>query len=163
MVVHRHVIVIAALAAKGATVVGHVIGHYWAAHTATHAAAAQTLTGAASQGASVSPGAVAAIAAATVAGPLLTVAYLDKTTASKLTPDGPPSVTGKKFKFSVAGNLLKGEFTTITRPLTSEDVLLLASYDEAKQKIVGQRLIKANRVEPGMAQAYGYGRIVDLP
>lgn len=149
----------AALVGKGVLAAGHALGHAVAAHNATQVAGAKLATHAAV----THPVEAGLGIAAGLSLPILTVAYLDHKKAMELLPESPNVVTAKTVKVSIAGKLARGEFTTITGPFDARsDVIALGHYDTDRQEMVSQRLVKANRVEPRLANAYGQGNVVVL-
>jgi hypothetical protein len=145
----------AAALGKGVLVAGHALGHALAANSAPELAGVK-LAIAHPTGALIAGGVL-------VGGSILTVAYLDLSKAAELVPPSPNSVHVKTVKFSIAGKLANGEFTTITGPLEPRsDVIMLGRSDEATHEIVSQRFVKANRVEPRLANAYAKGQLVLL-
>jgi hypothetical protein len=160
MVVHKAAIAVAVVAAKGVIAAGHAVGHYWAAHTAVGAVDAK-LAGMVVHGVQAHPLAAGMIGAAAVGVPIMTVAYLDKEEAIKIATQNPQSVFARTVKFSVAGKLVNGEFSTITGPFNSRnDLVLLGSLDENKQEIVSRQLVRANRVESRLMNALSGGNVV---
>jgi hypothetical protein len=160
MVVHKAAFAVAAVAAKGVIAAGHAVGHYWAAHTAMGAADAK-VTGLVVHGVQAHPLAAGAIGAAAVGVPIMRIAYLDKEQAIKIATQSPQSAFARTVKFSVAGKLVNGEFSTITGPFNSrDDLVLLGSLDEAKQEIVSRQLVRADRVESRLVNALSGGNFV---
>jgi hypothetical protein len=151
-----HLIYGAAVAVgKGVLAAGHALGHALAANSAPEIAVAKGVTTHAT-GTLIAGGVLAG-------GSILAVAYLDHSKAVELVPPSPDSVQVKTVKFSIAGKLANGEFTTITGPLEPRrDVIMLGRVNEATQEIVSQRFVKADRVEPRLANAYAQGQLVLL-
>jgi hypothetical protein len=158
--IHKVIIGAAVLAGKGVLVAGHALGHYWATEKATELAGAK-LIGAAAHTAAAHPAESLAVGAIGLGVPIVAVAYLDQKKAIELIPENPNAVRATTVKISIAGKLANGEFTTITGPLdTHRDVIMLGRYDETGKELVSQRLVKADRVEPRLANAYGQGKVV---
>jgi hypothetical protein len=158
---HKGIFILGGLAVKGIVVAGHAIGHAWIAHNVAEAAAAKTALGAVTHSAMTHPLATAAIATAGIATPILTIAYFDMNTAAEILAQNPDAASAKAVKFSIAGRLVNGEFTTITGPLNCRnDLILLGSFDEAREKTLTHRLVKAQKVEPELANAYGRGNLI---
>lgn len=148
-----------ALAGKGVLAAGHALAHAMAANNAAEVAGAKL----AAHAAVTHPLEAGLGIAGALSLPILTVAYLDQKKAMELLPGNPNVVTAKTIKVSIAGKLARGEFTTIAGPFDARsDVIALGHYDTDHQKLVSQRLVKANRVEPRLAKAYGQGNLVVL-
>src|ERR1700759_1464627 len=129
MVIHKAAFAVAVLAAKGVVAAGHAVGHYWIAHSAVGAAEAK-LAGLAIHSVAAHPLAAGAIGAVAVSIPITTVAYLDIKQTMKLAAQNPNVTQAKTVKFSVAGKLINGEFSTITGPFNSrDDLVLVGSMD----------------------------------
>ena len=163
---HKVAIVVGAAAVKGVVVAGHMIGHALAANptTAGEVALGKAVAVPLAHAAAAHPVAAALAGTAVVGTPIVTIAYLDVAAAKKQLAAGAQGVTSQRtVKVSVAGNLINGEFSTITGPLRSgKDLVLLGNYDEDKQTMTKTVLLKPNRVESRIAAALAGGNVVVL-
>jgi hypothetical protein len=155
-VIHKGIYFAGVLIVKGVVFAGHAIGHALATQAAAEAATAKLLAAPIVKGIAAHPIMTAFIGAGILAGPITTIAYFDKAAAEKLLAEDPTAAFERTIKVSVAGNLINGEFTTITGPFNNDrDLILLGRYDEDKQEMAASHVIKANQVESRLGGLMG--------
>jgi len=159
--IHKVAFLAGAAAVKGLIAAGHLIGHALATNpdVALGKAMAMPLVHAAT-----AHPAAAALAGTALAGlPIVTIAYLDVAEANRqLAGAGQGGVTSSRnVKLSVAGNLVRGEFSSITGPFEQgNDLVLLGNYDEIKQKVTKAVLLKPNKVDERFSKALAGGNVL---
>ena len=121
---------IGALAAKGAVAVHHAL----AAHAMTTAAVGT--------------------------GSLATMAYLDHEQMRRWFAENEPGLKiDRTVKFAIGGKLVKGEFTTVASNQPVESVLQ-GFMTGSNSEVISSRVIKAARIEPGLANALVGGQVL---
>lgn len=160
--IHKVVFFVGAAAVKGVVAVGHLIGH--AVATNPDVTLGKAVAVPLAHAAAAHPAAAALVGSALVGLPIVTVAYLDVAEAKRQLAVAAPGVTASRtVKISVAGNLVNGEFSSITGPFRQgNDLVLLGNYDEAQQKMGKTVLLKPDRVEERISKALSGGNVVVL-
>jgi hypothetical protein len=160
--IHKVAFLAGVAAIKGLVAAGHLIGHALA--TNPDVVAGKAIAGPLAHAVAAHP-AAAAFAGTALAGlPIVTIAYLDVAEANRqLAAPGQRVTTSRNVKLSVAGNLVKGEFSSITGPFKQgNDLVLLGNYDQIKQKITKAVLLKPNKVEERFSKALAGGNVLAL-
>ena len=121
--IHKVAFLAGAVAVKGLVAAGHLIGHALA--TNPEVIAGKVIAVPLAHAAGAHPAAAALAGTALVGLPVVTVAYLDVAEANRqLSATGQPVTTSRNVKLSVAGNLVKGEFSAITGPFKPSNDLV---------------------------------------
>ena len=115
------------------------------------------------KGAAVAHHAIAAHAAVTAAagtGALATTVYLDHAQMRRWFAENEPGLKiDRTVKFAIGGKLVKGEFTTVASN-QRVDTVLQGFMAEADSGVLKSRVIKAKRIESGLATALAGGQMV---
>lgn len=160
--IHKLAFFAGAAAVKGLLAAGHVVGHALA--TNPDVIVGKAIAVPLAHAAAAHPAAAAFAGTALVGLPIVTVAYLDVAEANRqLVGAGQGGTSSRHVKLSVAGNLVKGEFSSITGPFQpGNDLVLLGNYDQIKQKITKAVLVKPRKVEERFSRALAGGNVLAL-
>jgi hypothetical protein len=159
--IHKLAFIGGVVAVKGLVAAGHFIGHALA--TNPEVITGKVIAVPLAHAAAAHPAAAAFAGTALVGLPIATIAYLDVAEANRQLSAGQPVTTSRHVKLSVAGNLVKGEFSAITGPFKQgNDLVLLGNYDEIRQKVTKAVLLKPRKLEERFSKALAGGNVVAL-
>jgi hypothetical protein len=160
--IHKVAFLAGAVAVKGLFAAGHLIGHALAANP--DVVVGKAIAVPLAHAAAAHPAAAAFTGAALAGLPIVTIAYLDVAEANRqLAGAGQGVTSSRNVKLSVAGNLIRGEFSSITGPFEQgNDLVLLGNYDQIKQKMTKAVLLKPKKVEERFSKALAGGNVLAL-